>query len=158
MTVTNRVVDYCAFAVRFVGLGYLVLWPFSTPDPFGLARFCRPDTPLWRFSSHWPQLVSLTPGLHLIGILCAGCLGIHLLLRQVARWRRGCANAALAATAHVPAAPAPTQQRAPFVKPLPKVKPRSEFGLRGAARRLRESGVDLPARQSKAAAKTAQRN
>jgi hypothetical protein len=156
MAVTNRVVDYCAFAVRFIGLGYLVLWPFSTPDPFGLARFCRPDTPLQRFFYHWPQLVTLTPGLHLIGILCASYLAIRLLFRRRARALH--ANGALTPSVNDPATLAGTPQRAPLVKPRPKVKPRSEFGLRGSARRLRDSEVDLPTRRSRAAVKTAERN
>jgi hypothetical protein len=141
--VTNRVVDYCGFAARFVGLGYLVLWPLTRPDPFGLARFCRPETLPWRLLCHWPHLFNLTPGLQLIGILCAGWLGVHLLLRQVQRWRRARAaraNAALTLTARVPDA-APLQ-RAPFLAPLPKVKPRSQFGLRAAPRERSDSRVD----------------
>jgi hypothetical protein len=158
--VTNRVADYCGFAVRFIGLGYLALWPFSTPDPFGLAQFCRPDTPFQYLFYHWPQFVHLTPGLHLIGILCAGFLAARLLLRQSARWRRGRpvhANADLASSACDPSVLA-RLQRAQFAKPPPKVKPRSEFGLRGSARRVRDSSVDLPTRRPKVAAKLVERN
>jgi hypothetical protein len=154
--VTNRVADYCGFAVRFIGLGYLVLWPFSTPDPFGLVQFCRPDTPFRYLFYHWPQFVHLTPGLHLIGILCAGYLAIRLLFRR--RARASHANGALTPSASDPATLAGALRRAPLVKPPPKVKPRSEFGLRGSARRVRDSSVDLPTRRPKVAAKMAERN
>jgi hypothetical protein len=40
----------------------------------------------------------------------------------------------------VPGAAPP--QRAPFVAPLPKVKPRSQFGLRASARERSDSRVD----------------
>jgi hypothetical protein len=144
--VNNRVGDYCAFAVRFVGLGYLVLWPLASPDPFGLARFCRPGAP--HLLCRWPHLLDLTPGLHLIGISCAGALGIHLLLRAAARWRRARAQraqAGVALNARVPAALSRRPQRPPFQAPLPKIKPRSHFGLRAAPRRLHDSGVSLNA-------------
>jgi hypothetical protein len=142
--VTNRVVDYCGFAVRFVGLGYLALWPLARPDPFDLARFCRPDALPWRFLCHWPQLISLTPGLNLIGIFCAGTLGIQLALQQAARWRRVRAlraGASLALAARVPAARAGPPRRSPFAAPPRKVKPRSHFGLRPGPREPRGSGV-----------------
>jgi len=142
--VTNRVGDYCRFAVRFVGLGYIVLWPLATPDPFGLAGYCRRDAPLWHFFCHWPHLLNLTPGLHLIGIFCTGVLGVHLLLRAAAHWRRARArraDAALAFNARLPAALMRTPQRPPFRAPLRKVKPRSHFGLRAAPRRGLDFGV-----------------
>ena len=148
---TNRVGDYCGFAVRFVGLGYLVLWPLASPDPFGLARFCRPDAPFWYLLCHWPHLLNLTPGLHLIGIFFAAALGIHLLLRTAVRWRRERgqrAGAGSALSAHVPAAP----QRTPFRAPLRKVKSRRQFGLRAAPRPMRDSGVSSAATRPKPAA------
>jgi hypothetical protein len=143
--VTNRVCDYCSFAARFIGIGYLVLWPLTRPDPFGVMRLCPSNTQAWRLFCHWPHLFDFTPGLQLIGMPCAGWLFIDLLLRQILRWRRARAEraaAALALTAGTASALAQPAQRAPFVAPLPKVKPRSEFGLRAAARTLRESGVD----------------
>jgi len=151
--VKNRVGDYCAFAVRFVGLGYLVLWPLASPDPFGLARFCRSDAPY--LLCRWPHPIELTPGLHLIGVFWAGALGIHLLLRGLARWRRVQAQRAQAAMmfdARVPAALLRRPQRPPFQAPLPKVKPRSQFGLRAVPRRARDSGVSSNAAPPKPAA------
>ena len=148
----NRVGDYCAFAVRFVGIGYLVLWPLASPDPFGLARFCRPNTP--HLLCRWPHLLDLTPGLHLIGISCAGALGIQLLLRAAARWRRARAQQAEreeAFNARVPAVLLGRPQRPPFQAPLPKIKSRSHFGLRAAPRRLRDSGVSSNATPPKPA-------
>ena len=149
----NRVGDYCAFAVRFVGLGYLVLWPLASPDPFGLARFCRSDAPY--LLCHWPHPIELTPGLHLIGVFCAGAIGIHLLLRGLARLRRAQAQraqAAMALDARVPAALLRRPQRPQFQAPLPRVKPRSQFGLRAAARQPRDSGISSNARPPKPAA------
>jgi hypothetical protein len=151
--VNNRVGDYCAFAVRFVGLGYLVLWPLASPDPFGLARFCRSDAPY--LLCHWPHLLDLTPGLHLIGIFCAGALGVQLLLRGLARWRRTRAQraqAAMALDARVPAALLRRPRRPPFQAPLPRIKSRSQFGLRAASRHPRDSGVSSPAKPLKPAA------
>ena len=149
----NRVGDYCAFAVRFVGLGYLVLWPLASPDPFGLARVCRPNAPY--LLCRWPHLIDLTPGLHLIGILCTGALGIQFILRALARWRRARllrAQAGLALNARVPAALLRRPQRPPFQAPLPKIKPRSQFGLRAAPRRPRDSSVSSNAAPPKPAA------
>jgi len=140
--VTNRVVDYCGFAVRFIGLGYLVLWPLARPDPLGLAGLCRSGA-LWRaarFLCHWPQFVTLTPGLHLLGILCVGWLAIWILWRQGVRFRRAHAaraDAALALSTRIAVVPG----RPAFVAPLPKVKPRSQFGLRGGPRGKDDSGI-----------------
>lgn len=139
---TNRVVDYCNFAARFMGLGYLVLWPFTRSDPFGISLLCAPHLLPWRLICHWPQPVRLTPGLQLIGIVCVGWLAIHLMLRQVMRWRRAHAarsNAASALAARVPSARPPP--RSPFARPLPKIKPRSQFGLRSAPHGARDFGV-----------------
>jgi hypothetical protein len=150
--VTNRVVDYGGFAVRFVGLGYLVLWPLSTWSPFGLARWCRPDALSWRLFCHWPQLIHLTPGLHLIGLFCAGALAVHLALRLAARLRRARAERverARAANIRVPQALARAPQRSVFAAPLPKIKPRSEFGLRAGPRSRGRSGVSSSASKPK---------
>ncbi|MEJ2435773.1 MAG: hypothetical protein P8Y53_22510 [Pseudolabrys sp.] len=151
---TNRVIDYCGFAVRFVGLGYVVVWPLSTPDPFALARFCRPRAAPWQWLCHWPQLVHLTPGLHLLGLVCAGALAAHLALRQAARWRR--AQVLRASTARAlamdppPVAEARPPRHSAFAKPPPKVAPRSQFGLRQGplrdARRARDLRVSSPSR------------
>jgi hypothetical protein len=153
--VTNRVADYCGFAVRFVGLGYLVLWPFATANPLGVSRLCRPEMLPWRLLCDWPQFIHLTPGLHLIGLFCAGLLAIHLALRLAARIKRARAartNTALALTVRVPAALTRTSQRPRFETPLPKVKPRSEFGLRPGPRRRGDSALVSPASKAKALA------
>lgn len=142
----NRVGDYCAFAVRFVGLGYLVLWPLASPDPFGLARFCRPNAVY--LLCHWPHPIDLTPGLHLIGLFCVGALGVRALLHGLTRWRRmhaQRAQAAMTLDARVPAALLRRPQR-PFQASLPRIKPRSQFGLRAVPRQSRDSGVSSNAR------------
>jgi hypothetical protein len=148
MAVSNRVRDYCGFAVRFVGVGYIALWPLAVSDSFGPAGLCRPHAMPWELFCHWPQLIRLTPGLHLIGIACAGALAIYLALRAAARLRRAHAsqaNAALTLTAGVP----PGFTRTPFVAPLPKVKPRSQFGLRGDPPSRGNSGVSSPTSKPK---------
>ena len=148
----NRAVDYFRFAVGVVGLGYLLLWPLTTPHPFGISRFCRPQAESWpgEWLCHWPQLVRLSPGLHLIGLSCAGALAIHVALRQAARWRRARelrtgVTAALGARRLPGTISRPPRQSA-FAKPLPKVKPRSQFGLRVGPRTTRHSGVSSPSK------------
>ena len=139
---TNRVVDYCNFAARFIGLGYLLLWPFTRPDPFSLSLLCAPRLLRWRLFCQWPQPLHLTPGLQQIGIACVGWLAVHLVLRQVVGWRRARAkrtHAALAIAARVPSARPPP--RSAFARPVPKIKARSEFGLRPAPRAADDFGV-----------------
>ena len=41
----NRIKDYIGFAIWFAGLGYVALWPVSSPDldgkPFGASIVCH---------------------------------------------------------------------------------------------------------------------
>ena len=41
----NRIKDYTGFATWFCGLGYIALWPLTSPDlggkPFGASLLCR---------------------------------------------------------------------------------------------------------------------
>ncbi len=45
----NRIKDYIGFAAWFAGLGYIVLWPVTSPElggkPFGASVFCRDGSP-----------------------------------------------------------------------------------------------------------------
>jgi hypothetical protein len=74
-----------------------------------------------------PHVFSLPPGLHILGIICAGGFGIGLIVRQLSRWRRQRAQRALTLAARLPAALMRSSRRPP---PQP-VKPRSDFGMRG---------------------------
>ena len=103
----NRVWDYAGFIVWFMGLGTIVLW---LAGPVG-----RPMLP---------------PALLLIGLASATFVAVRLLLLAIARWRVPFSVARATAAARPPAAvikPPPSKP----VRPLPTVKPRDHFGLRG---------------------------
>jgi hypothetical protein len=130
----NRVRNYIGFAVWFSGLGYMALWPLTAADgglavldfsflcdrPFALDALCQLN-PAWQ----------LSPGLHLAGTTSAAYVLMALALRPLRRWRRKRASAADIARLDIEA-------RLKLVRrPLPPppgryVRPRSQFGLRGA--------------------------
>ena len=134
----NRIKDYTGFATWFAGLGYIALWPVTSPDlggkPFGASIFCRDGSlsllDLLCNSSH-PLL--LPPPLHALGFLSAVFVTMRLLLYAVRRSRRAAGRAAgeaSALTAQMPVTIAPPPPRKP-ARPLRPVKPRTHFGLRG---------------------------
>jgi hypothetical protein len=102
----NRVRDYLGFVGWFMGLGYLVLWSLGGPDH----RI-------------------LPPALQGVGLLSATFVCVRLIVLAIARWRVPPATLA-AAGERTPAAVLKPPPRAP-ARPLPTVKPRSQFGLRG---------------------------
>jgi len=130
----NRVGDYCSFVIRFVGLGYVVLWPFAQPSPLS-SGLCRDDALSWpslcNCLDRFPHVFSLPPGLHVIGMVCAGCLSISVMVRPLSRWRRDGAQRAVMLAARIPAAVTRSPQRKPL-GPHRNVKPRNHFGLRGS--------------------------
>ena len=81
----NRVKDYLQFAIRFVGLGYIVLWPLTAHDVgitaleaqvvCGGGFFGAPGMNC--AASH---SIQLSPGLHLLGLVAVICLVAQLLL------------------------------------------------------------------------------
>ena len=101
----NRVWDYAGFVVWFMGLGTIVLW---------LVGFGQPMLP---------------PTLLLVGLASATFVAVRLLLLAIARWRVpfGVARASAAARAPAAVIKAPPKP----MRPLPTVKPRDQFGLRG---------------------------
>lgn len=106
----NRVWDYAGFVVWFMGLGTIVLWLAGS--------FGHPMLP--------------TP-LLLIGLASATFVAVRLILLAIARWRVPFGIARAAASARAPATvikPSPKPMR-----PLPTVKPRDHFGLRGNNRK-----------------------
>jgi hypothetical protein len=120
----NRVGDYCGFAIRFVGVGYIALLPLAAPPPVAKAA-CQTLAP--DYLCYLPHVFSLPPGLHILGIICTGGLGIYLIVRRLSRWRRDRAQRTLVLAARMPAALTRPSRRAP-ARP---VKPRSHFGMRG---------------------------
>jgi hypothetical protein len=128
----NRVRDYCGFAIRFVGLGYIVLWPVTAPASLMQSGPGRASAPLWHYLCHGPHVFSLPPGLHLIGMVCVACLAVRMIMRPLARRRQGEQRAVMPA-ARLSAA-VPRQPRHKPLGPHRTVKPRSQFGLRGMPR------------------------
>jgi len=122
--VVNRVGDYCGFTMRFVGVGYIALLPLAAPPAADAA--CQRTAPE-HYLCYLPHMFSLPPGLHVLGIICAGSLGIYLIVRRLSRWRRDRVQRALTLMARMPASLTRPSRRPP-VRP---VKPRSHFGMRG---------------------------
>lgn len=110
----DRCKEYCGFAISFAGLGYIVLWPLAG---YG-----------GRLFGVWLHPLTLPPALQAVGVLSAIFVSVRLLLLAVRRLRRQGATAAAAA----PKSPAPACRK--FLRHLPPVKPRSQFGLRGTSR------------------------
>lgn len=124
----NRVKDYCLFAVCFAGLGYIALWPVTEHDgtiaAFEASLICG-----GRFLTdaicRLPQPLTLSPGLHLIGLLSALAVVMRYVLRRLARWRPARAVPPAPTAIDIPPARAAPRDR------LRSVKPRRQFGLRG---------------------------
>jgi hypothetical protein len=136
----NRLKDHLCFAVRFVGLGYVVLWPVSTPgggDLFGASLLCEGGGRALDIVCSLPHPLRLGVGLHLAGALCAVVAVLHLCVHGVCRMRGGRQDAVAASPDTCPAAvvaPAtrkPRARRRPMPPPRKVVEPRTHFGLRG---------------------------
>jgi len=135
----NRFRDYLCFAVQFAGLGYVVMWPLSTPgdgDLFGAALVCHGGAGVLAVVCRMPHPLQLGVGLHIAGALCAVLATLHLLVRGICSVRRQRPGAASdvpgeAVAAAVIAAPAPRARRRPMPPPRRLTEPRSHFGLRG---------------------------
>jgi amino acid transporter len=134
----NLVRDYLNFAAWLLGIGYVVLWPFTalpaSGAPLAAAQVCA-LAPL-RFLCALPHPLSLPLGLQIIGGLSAVWVILRLAMRGIAHLRQARAPhvagaATLGARLSVAAARTPRRRPAP---PLRTVKPRSQFGLRGTER------------------------
>src|SRR5690348_17534584 len=101
----NRLKDYLGFAVQFVGLGYIVLWPASTPgngEMFGAGFLCGGRVAdLLDLVCRMPHPLRLGIGLHAAGALCAVLAVPYLIVRAAGRLRRR--GAATTETAPAPA-------------------------------------------------------
>ena len=137
----NRIKDYANFATWFAGLGYIVLWPVTSPasgdKSFGASVFCRDGSlSVLDLPCNSGQLLELPPGLHALGFLSAAFVAIRLLFLAARRWRCS-AGAEPANTPKMPidriqiAMPRSPKRKVPPRPPLRLVKPRDHFGLRG---------------------------
>jgi hypothetical protein len=136
----NRFQDYLCFAVRFAGLGYIVLWPVSTPahgELFGTSLICTGKTAdVFALICRMPHPLQMSIGLHAAGALCAVLATLHILLRLIGRARRRrrrlSAVPAVSPVAVVPP-PAPKSRLRWRHLPPPRklLQARSQFGLRG---------------------------
>ena len=137
----NRIKDYTGFAAWFTGLGYIALWPVSSPDlggrPFGATIFCRDGAlELLDMLCNLPHPLRLPPGLHTLGFVSVVFVAVRLLVYAVRRRRRAAAVRAAEASALIVRLPATIQtpaRRKP-ASPFRPVKPRTHFGLRGMPR------------------------
>ena len=136
----NRIKDYIGFAIWFAGLGYIALWPVTSPDlggkPFGASIVCR-NTPLsvLDFLCNSALPLQLPPNLHMLGLLSALFVTVRLLLYAFKRLRRAVGTRAAdisAPVARLPEVVLPPRRKPP--RPLRPVKPRAHFGLRGMPR------------------------
>lgn len=132
----NRVTDYIRFAILFVGLGYIVLWPLTAHDDaiaaLDMSLLCGPLLGTEHLICRPENALRLSPGLHLLGSLSAACVMVHVLLRQFHRARRARAGqgVTLASAARVESTLAHLSAGRP-APPCRAVKPRAHFGLRG---------------------------
>jgi len=134
----NRVHDYIGFAVRFLGIGYMALWPLTAADggftAFDMSFLCVGSSALDALCRLNPAL-QLSPGLHLIGTSSAAYVLGALALRPLRRWRRSRAAAANMAGPDILARLKLVRRPRPGPAPRRYVPPRSQFGLRGAPHR-----------------------
>lgn len=132
----NRVRDYCIFAVGYCGLGYILLWPLSSPDGgselFGAAFVCGPGGgPALRWLCDLPHPLQFSLPLHLMGLVCALAVATRLTLWLLRRIRRpGVAPNAASVGASGPGQASHPAGRQPLRRSS-KIKPRAHFGLRG---------------------------
>jgi hypothetical protein len=137
----NRFKDYTGFATWFSGLGYIALWPVTSPDlrgkPFGASLFCRDGAlSLLDLLCNSAHPLRLPLALHALGFLSAVFVTVRLLVYAVRRSRRPAGRSAAGAAAlseQIPVAILKPPRRKP-APPLRPVKPRTHFGLRGMPR------------------------
>jgi len=140
----NRIGDYLNFSISFSGLGYIGMWPLSTPDAhghlFGAEFICRDDGfVLLDVVCRLPHPLQMSPALHLLGLLAAAYVAVRLSWRALrallrARRRRSASLDAAQVAARLAAVVAPPNLAKPPRPPLsnlPLARPRAQFGLRG---------------------------
>ena len=134
----NLVRDYVGFAVRFVGAGYMALWPLTAPgDGFllpDLSLLCGGALVPADVLCRWSPALHLSPGLHIAGTLSAAFVLMLLTLRLLRLLRRVRRNEPPDIGPAKPdiAARLKLKRRPPAPPPRRYVPRRSQFGLRGA--------------------------
>jgi hypothetical protein len=134
----NRVKDHIQFAVCFTGLGYVALWPL-TAHTGAIAAFEADLICGGRFLTEAicrvAPMMTLSSGLHLLGLLSAVAVVLRYAAQRLVRFRRVAAPAAVALAVSPARVAAMLKLRMPKVRAsgvkLRPVKPRREFGLRG---------------------------
>jgi hypothetical protein len=131
----NRIKDYTCFATCFTGIGYIVLWPITAGEfggaPLAASMLCHGGSAGWPGSlCDWAHPLRLPPGLHALGAVSALLAAARLLVCLYKRSRRRASPALALQVVQDAPPPAPRKPRAP----LPWIKPRSQFGLRGVQR------------------------
>ena len=126
-----RLKEYAQFAVWFAGLGYVVLWPLIALDldnaGAGNSVLCQLGTAAISESlCQVARPLALPPPLHVAGMLAAVLVSVQLLMAglRMARERQAAASGPTQ-----PIKPPPLSRR--FQRPVAKLKPRTQFGLRG---------------------------
>ncbi len=133
----NCLRDYVGFAIWFAGVGYIVLWPLSASGAsgalFGASIVCHAPTAPGVLAAlcRAPHPLTLSPPLHVLGFATAVAVTLRLVCRGLRCARRShVVQVNARRVVRVPpvlmSAPRPRPQ-----PPLPRVKPRSQFGLRG---------------------------
>lgn len=133
----NRLRDYARFAVWFVGLGYMAIWPLSANGTggamFGAPILCHASAPfVLGMLCHAPHPLKLPPAMHALGLLSAVAVALWLLCRALRRIH--CLRAVHIANLRalqIRARPMRASRPSPR---LPRIKQRSQFGLRGTQR------------------------
>jgi len=131
----SRFRDHLRFAIRFAGIGYAVLWPFSTLNAgnlFGSALLCNASPPAAICSL--PHPVQFGLGLHAAGTLCALLTLVDLAILGVRQLRpqHSAAVSATSATGEgIAAAPPKRLRRRRLPPPRRNLPARDHFGLRG---------------------------
>ena len=136
----NRIRDYTGFAAWFAGLGYIVLWPLTSPDlggkPFGASIFCRDGSPslldlLVQFGASADAAAGLACDRIFVGGVRHRAAAVACGEAFAARGRRrryGCVHAPRANTGASACRRGGKSPARPLRRP---VKPRTHFGLRG---------------------------
>ena len=135
----NLARDYINFAVKFVGLGYIVMWPWSTTgaggDVFGATLVCAGGigaaiAPL----CHLPHVLRFSVGLHMVGALFAALAMLQLVAGMLFVARAPSDTPAPPRKAPAALLRAAKARLRPLPPPRKLGKPRTEFGLRGVPR------------------------
>jgi hypothetical protein len=127
----NRLRDYIGFIIRFLGFGYLALWPLASSGSgsglFGASVLCRVPGAL-DVLCHVPHPLVLPPALHAMGLLSLIAVVGQFLWRLVRRAK----HKGAVRTPMFPALRLDSSLRTPTPRPRRRpVQPRVHFGLRG---------------------------